>query len=282
MNKILLLGGISEAKQLAHSLWLNKIAFTYSIQGNVRIPEEPYDVHTGGFAQYAPPDSVENPGIAGLVHYIRNNHITMIADCTHPYAKDISHNAKTVANLTDITYRQYYRPSWDVEALPRSTQELAALQIQEFNTIESIVDAVQPYSHTFWAMGLKSLPALVEEKLTRQNKQQWTIRTAAKGKSDTLLEKTASIQSLQQIGPFSFDHEVALFTKLGVDALVCKNSGSPANESKLHAAAILGIPVLLLKRPDKPAGIHTFSSIESLLGEIMTCTETQLITKAHT
>ena len=50
--------------------------------------------------------------------------------------------------------------------------------------------------------------------------------------------------------------EVELFTKLGVDWLVVKNSGGEASRSKLDAARALGIKVALIKRPSMPKALR--------------------------
>ena len=51
-NKVLILGGISEAKKLAQQLHDNGIPLIYSIQGNVRGFDADYEITSGGFSQY--------------------------------------------------------------------------------------------------------------------------------------------------------------------------------------------------------------------------------------
>jgi precorrin-6A/cobalt-precorrin-6A reductase len=52
--------------------------------------------------------------------------------------------------------------------------------------------------------------------------------------------------------PFSVADEEALFTKLAIDWLVVKNAGGDAPRSKLEAARGLGIPVVMINRPQQP------------------------------
>ena len=49
--------------------------------------------------------------------------------------------------------------------------------------------------------------------------------------------------------PFSIVDEEALFRRLNVDILVVKNSGGLASRTKLDAAQLLGISVLMIVRP---------------------------------
>ena len=60
--------------------------------------------------------------------------------------------------------------------------------------------------------------------------------------------------------PFSVTEEVALFTELRVDVLICRNLGGLASRSKLDAAAALGLTVLLVDPPPLPpraSVVHT-------------------------
>ena len=52
--------------------------------------------------------------------------------------------------------------------------------------------------------------------------------------------------------PFSVARERDLFAQLGVDVLVVKNAGGAASRTKLTAAADLGLPVLMIRRPPPP------------------------------
>jgi precorrin-6A/cobalt-precorrin-6A reductase len=55
-------------------------------------------------------------------------------------------------------------------------------------------------------------------------------------------------------GPYTVPEEQALFSRLGVLALVSKNSGGEATQAKLIAARALNIPVVMVRRPDPVPG----------------------------
>lgn len=65
-------------------------------------------------------------------------------------------------------------------------------------------------------------------------------------------------------GPFDLHGERALFALLGIDVLISKNSGSQATEPKLQVARELGVPVLLLRRPELPRVSREFVQLEVL------------------
>ena len=53
--------------------------------------------------------------------------------------------------------------------------------------------------------------------------------------------------------PFSIQEEIALFEKYNIDWIVAKNSGGSGGFSKILAARMLNIPVVLLNRPRLPS-----------------------------
>jgi precorrin-6A/cobalt-precorrin-6A reductase len=55
-------------------------------------------------------------------------------------------------------------------------------------------------------------------------------------------------------GPFSLADEEALMRAENIACLVSKNSGGAATYAKIEAARNLGLPVVMVQRPDKPDG----------------------------
>jgi precorrin-6A/cobalt-precorrin-6A reductase len=53
--------------------------------------------------------------------------------------------------------------------------------------------------------------------------------------------------------PFALEGEEALLKERHITELVCKNSGGDATKAKIAAARRLGLPVIMIERPEKPA-----------------------------
>ena len=64
-------------------------------------------------------------------------------------------------------------------------------------------------------------------------------------------------------GPFAIKNERALFLEHGVELLVSKNSGGVATYSKLAAARELGVPVVMVDRPDPEPGSRAETAEEA-------------------
>ena len=65
-------------------------------------------------------------------------------------------------------------------------------------------------------------------------------------------------------GPFDAAAELRLFAERKVEIVVSKNSGGSAAYGKIEAARQLGLPVVMIERPEKPAGHTVASAKESM------------------
>ena len=99
MSRILLLGGIGEALNLARRLGSQHI---YSLAGLGKVPEDlTCQVRVGGFG-----------GAGGLADFIHGERIELLVDATHPYAAQISHNAACAAEQADVPCWALRRSGW--------------------------------------------------------------------------------------------------------------------------------------------------------------------------
>jgi precorrin-6A/cobalt-precorrin-6A reductase len=69
---------------------------------------------------------------------------------------------------------------------------------------------------------------------------------------------------IQARGPFDLSVERALLTDERIDVIVSKNAGGAATYAKIEAARDLGLPVIMIARPHKPAG-HVVRSAEDAI-----------------
>ena len=63
-------------------------------------------------------------------------------------------------------------------------------------------------------------------------------------------------------GPYAYDDECKLLQDNRIEALVTKNSGGELTAAKLHAAADLGVTVVMIARPPLPEGLRTVSTVD--------------------
>lgn len=247
---ILLLGGTGNALKLAQELINHGYPITYSIAGLVRQPRLPCKIITGGFTQYG-----------GMTDFAHTHHINLIIDATHPYAAQISQNAATTARECGIPCWRLQRPAWEPQA---------GDCWQFFSNWRTLADHLLPYRCIFLSHGRLSQQQLNALSGIRAPNQQFTIRTAV----PITLDLPEWVQPLEAIGPFRFEGELELLQRLGIDSVVSKNSGGAATYGKIQAARELGIPVLMLQRPDSVPVAREFANASDLLAALATCMNT--------
>ncbi|HYZ68968.1 MAG TPA: cobalt-precorrin-6A reductase [Mycobacterium sp.] len=230
--RVLLLGGTSEARQLAARLHPT-VDVVSSLAGRVPDPALPVgEVRIGGFG-----------GVEGLRRWISEARVDAVVDATHPYAATITAHAARVCGELGLPHMVLARPAWDPgKATVVASDEEAAKTI-----------AAHGYSRVFLTTGRSSTSAFVDL-------DAWfLIRAVTAPDADTLPRRHQLVLSR---GPYHYDDELALLRDHRVDALVTKNSGGAMTRPKLDAAVALGVTVVMVDRPPLPTGVTTVSTVD--------------------
>ncbi|MER9326287.1 cobalt-precorrin-6A reductase [Mesorhizobium sp. M0488] len=235
-HRILILGGTTEARQLASKL-AARASVTLSLAGRTESPvAQGVPVRSGGFG-----------GADGLAAYLRDGLIDLLIDATHPYAARISANAAHAARLAGVPIFALRRPGWVPVEGDRWTQ------------VDTAGDAAQ---------ALGAAPRRVLLALGRQEvaafeaapQHHYLIRSV-----DPVEPKLAVPDATYLLarGPFREVEERALLEKHRIDAVVSKNSGGEATYGKIAAARALGIEVVMIRRPLLP-DVPSAETVEAL------------------
>ena len=217
---LLILGGTGAARRMAEAL--RNTDAVISLAGATRIPEaQALPTRIGGFG-----------GAAGFRSYLCNADITAVLDATHPYAHRITDRTAAICADLHMPYLQFLRPPWVAETGDQWT-EIA----QE----EHAARHIAPDAVVFLGTGRQTLDRFAN----------LAGRTVICRQIDPPDRPFPFAGGRYLVGrpPFSVKDEVALFRKRGIDWLVVKNAGGAASRTKLTAARILSIPVLMIARP---------------------------------
>jgi precorrin-6A/cobalt-precorrin-6A reductase len=220
-QKILILGGTAEARDLASRLVDEGHAVTTSLAGRTIDPILPRgEVRIGGFG-----------GADGLACHILEQRYDRVIDATHPFARRISENAIKATAIAGIPLEQKLRPRWRKQPGDRW---LAV------TTLEAAASALPSGATVFLALGRQYLDAFADRDDCRFIVRMVDAPEARLAISDytLVLGKPASKPA----------QEADLFTAHGVTHLVCRNSGGPAGYAKLVAARELHLQVIMLER----------------------------------
>jgi precorrin-6A/cobalt-precorrin-6A reductase len=231
MSRILILGGTTEARELAQRLAKRTdLDVVVSLAGRTKSPApQPVPVRSGGFG-----------GAAGLAEYLRKERIDAVIDATHPYADIISANATAAARQTAVPLIALRRPPWRAVAGDRWSEAV------------DVADAVRRLGErprrVFVTLGRGELAPL-----TTAPQHFYLIRSVDPVEPPLALPRVGYVIDR---GPFGEADDRALMRAHAIDAVIAKNSGGAATYAKIAAARALGIEVVMLLRPapsDGPA-----------------------------
>ena len=152
----------------------------------------------------------------------------------------------------DINYRAYNLTRTRYGAIQNVNSDL--VDWREVEGWDELTRALAPFERPFFTSGREPLAHLHEIPAH----QHWTVRCLQAEPAPPRAEVIGAR------GPFSLNEERALFARIRCDVLVSKNSGSASTEPKLQVARELGLPVLLLRRPQLPVVTREFAELEAL------------------
>jgi precorrin-6A/cobalt-precorrin-6A reductase len=219
--KILILGGTSEARELAERLVALGHRVTTSLAGRTQHPALPAgDLRVGKFG-----------GIPGLVGYLRAVGIERMVDATHPYAGLISINAVAASQQSGVPLVRFMRPAW---------VEPAGAGWMQVPDLEAATGHLPSGATVLVTTGHEGLDALLARDDCR-----FVVRLIEE--PEIALPRHAKL--LLSRPPYRLEDEVALFRREGITHLVTKNSGGDATAAKLDAAQEVGAQVVMIARP---------------------------------
>jgi precorrin-6A/cobalt-precorrin-6A reductase len=225
--RVLILGGTTEARQLAERLGTRRdLAVTLSLAGRTSNPvPHPVPLRIGGFG-----------GAQGLADYLRAERIDRLIDATHPYAVAMSQNGARAAQISGVPLIALRRPAWTAVAGDRWTD------------VADVGAAAQALGstprHVFLALGRNEIAAFEAAPQHR-----YLVRSVDPVEPPLAVPQATYVLAR---GPFREEDDRALLATHAIDVVVSKNSGGAAAYGKIAAARALGIEVILLRRPALP------------------------------
>ncbi|RCS25369.1 cobalt-precorrin-6A reductase [Phyllobacterium salinisoli] len=220
MNTILILGGTTEAAELARRLASLPLRVITSLAGRTRDPARlDGEVRSGGFG-----------GAEGLARYIEAEDVTVIVDATHPFATRISPNAAKAAELAARPFVRLERPAW------RKTEGDHWLEV---TSLEEAASAIPPDARVLLALGRQHIAVF-----SQRPDVHFVVRMI--DPPEAALELSYELVLAR---PGNAAEEIAFLQDRRITHIVCRNSGGTASYAKLHAARRLQIPVILIARP---------------------------------
>jgi len=198
-----------------------------------------------------------------LAAYITAHKIDLFVDASHPYAANVSQNAMNACHSNNIPYVRYERQSVD------SNYE-KIFYVVDYD--EAAKKASQLGRNIFLTTGSRNIAAFVKSPyLQGYNLTARILPTADVIAMCTELGLTPkNLIAIQ--GPFSKELNKELYRKYEADVVITKNSGQiGGTDTKLEAAAELGLPVIMIGRPQV-----AYDNLRTTFAEVVAFVKTHL------
>jgi precorrin-6A/cobalt-precorrin-6A reductase len=235
---LLLLAGSGEAREIAAALLKQP---DWTVTASLLFPERstgplPVPTRLGRFG-----------GEDGMARFLTSEAVDAVLDATHPFANQITAQAVRVCGRLALPFAQVLRAAW----VPGPGDRWA-----EVANEAAVAAILRPGQRVFTTTGRATLDQLVSRSSARFFVRQLEPRETA--------APFANVRYVTGQGPFSVQEELQTLRDLKIDVLVCKNSGGDPSRTKLDAARMLGIPVILIARPVQP-DVVTLETVSAAL-----------------
>lgn len=239
--RALILGGIADASLLATEIARAGIDAVYSYGGRTRAPaDQPLPTRIGGFG-----------GVGGLADYIRREGITHVIDATHPFAAEMSRNAVEACAQTGTPLVALERAPW--------TRAPDDKWIEVGDVAAAAAALPEAPARVFLGIGRQHIAPFAA-----RPQHAYTLRFV--DPPEAPLPFAADV--IVSRGPFTLDGELEMLRSRGIAWIVARNSGGDGARAKVDAARILGLPLIMISRPNRPKRLRmeTVTEVMQWLG----------------
>lgn len=251
-KRILLLSGTAEGPPLARGL----LAAGFVVRATVTREE----ARASLFGSLLHSVQVEARGFTeeSLTAFLLSGESDLVLDATHPFAVRITQIAHAVCLRLGVPYVRYERPDWE----PPSGTRL----------VSSFAEAAELLP----ALGTRVLLTIGAKQLKHFAPLQGRLHLIAR-----ILPSVVSLEQALELGftpdrllclrpPFTREFNRALLSEYRIEVLVTKASGREGGvEEKVLAAGDLGLPVVMIRRPEE----DELSPVTSLEAAVSACCE---------
>ncbi len=170
-----------------------------------------------------------------------DNGVTMLVDASHPYAEEITQNAKKACQELSVEYVRYERPS----IIEKYKNQEQIIQVESYEELkDKLFDIKGCILNTTGSRNIEKI-----KNLNLDNRIIHRVLPSAKV-MENIISQGIKVEDIIAIkGPVSYELNRAFIKEYDAKAIILKDSGKEGGtEEKLLSAVDLGIYAFVLKR----------------------------------
>lgn len=194
-----------------------------------------------------------------MINLIKENSIKLVIDATHPYAEKVSENIFKSCKYLGIELFRYQRKESSLDEFNNVIE-----WVNDYEAAANRLGEIE--GNILLTTGSKTLDVFVNKVESERLYPRILPSSEILKKCEDLGMKPSNIISMQ--GPFTKEMNIELIKKYDIDILVTKESGKVGGTSqKVEAAKQMGIPVIIISRPEINQEF-VFESIDELIDKV--------------
>ncbi|MDI6617070.1 MAG: precorrin-6A reductase [Clostridiales bacterium] len=177
---------------------------------------------------------------AGMEDFIKRNSIKVVVDVSHPYAFEVTKNAREAAHKCNIEYIRYVRKKTDdMEGCVYMKSIHDCLEF--LKTVNGCV---------FFTTGSKNIKEF--ESVRGENRFVYRVLPSVESIKECMDSNVVMKDIIASLGPYSEDFNAAMFKEYGALYVVMKDSGIQGGTGeKIRACRRLDIKAVIIGRKDE-------------------------------
>lgn len=187
-----------------------------------------------------------------MVQFIRTNNINLVVDMSHPYAVEVTNNARSASSECGIKYIRFVREKTNTEG---------TIYLEN---LESCLEYIKKIDGcVFFTTGIKNIKDF--EKVKGENRFVYRILPTKFSIDECVGNNILMNDIVAILGPVSEELNAAMFKEYNADYVVMKDSGDNGGTGeKISACLKLGIKPIVIGRKDEE-GISNFEKLLEMI-----------------
>ncbi|MGK5093081.1 precorrin-6A reductase [Deltaproteobacteria bacterium TL4] len=200
---------------------------------------------------------VSRMDVSEMLTFMRKQQVQVCVDLSHPYAQEVTQNAKLACEQLRVHYLRYLRPK-------TSTQN-----VNYFNALTECLDYLKTIKGcVFFTTGSKNIAEF--EKVRGANRFVYRVLPAQPSLDACQKNQVATKDIVAILGPLSEELNMAMFREYQADYVVMKDSGPQGGTlEKIAACHQLNIPALLIGRAPQEEGLADLEQVVQQVHQLL-------------